>query len=105
MGFKVDITLENPGLSQVVVTIPQGSLFETRDPLQNVQNLVAARDYKFVVEPLSSVSVVLDAYCANSSFAAPHKTPLRATPFHAASALNSQSQVWDYFTGRRSSPV
>ena len=98
MSFKAEITLENPRSQRIEVTIPRGMLLETQDPLQATQNLVVSKDYQFVVPPRSSVTVQIECFCANRSFAPPRNTPMNVTPFFPKVALDSQQATWQYFS-------
>jgi hypothetical protein len=102
VSFQVELTLENPGFEEVKVNIPKGLLFECIAPRERVQNLMAARSYTFVVPAGSKLDVIVEAFCANRSFAPPQGAPMRVTPFMPAASLNSQREVWDYFDARMS---
>lgn len=100
MSFKVAITLENPRAQRIEVTIPRGMLFEAQDPRHHVQNLVVSKDYQLVVPPRSSVTVQIECFCANQSFAPPRNTAMNVTPFFTKGALRSQQETWQYFAAQ-----
>jgi len=100
VGFAVELTLENPGPEPRQVRVPKGMLFEVQDPQLHVQNLVSARDYEFALDPYSTITVVVDAYCANKSLAPPSLTPMNVTPFVMLADPTSQQDVWQFFSPR-----
>jgi hypothetical protein len=105
MTFEVELVLENPGRDETKVVVPQGMVFENVDPRSRVQNLLAARPYTFVVPAGSTVTVVVDAYCANSSLSPPKNATMRVTTFATIPTLSSQRDAWDYFNARMQANV
>lgn len=98
MTFKVEITLQNPGLRAIDVVVPSGMLFEVQNPTLRVQNLLVSKDYPLTVPARSTITVQIDCFCANKPYYPPQNTPMNVTPFLVRANLNSQEATWEYFS-------
>jgi len=101
MGFKLQLSVRNPGTEPVQTVIYRGTVFEVEDPFSGVQNLAAATQTAVTVQPGHSAVVEIDTWCLNHSFSPPGRTPMRLTGLTLVEDYAGQGDVWNDLDRRR----
>ena len=101
MGYRLQVSLRNPGSKPIDTVVYPGTIFEVEDPFSGVQNLAAVGKTSVTVHPGESRVVEIDTWCLNHFFSPPSNTRMRLTGLQLARQYADQGEVWDDLDSRR----
>lgn len=94
MAYRIKIQVTNPTASPVSTTVHKGSLFEVKNPVSRVQNLVVTRSQNFTIPPHTTQVIEVESWCFNRRFASPSGESFAPTLFQTVESYGSQDAVW-----------
>ena len=102
-SFRTSMTLDNPKASEVVVTIPRGTIIEPESTHLSFQSAIVSKDYVFRLNPREKRSVILDCDCWNQHLSPPRG--IAGNPTSLKGKIETTTRVWNVSSKPKASTV
>jgi len=93
MAWTTEITIKNTSSSKLRCKVKKGQVFENKRIGTGLQNVAAAKDYVFELQPNSTQVVQIEVLCINQRLKSPHGL-LNVTSYMVNEDFHSQQDLW-----------